>query len=285
MASSRARSESGTVSEVGIVLGILRHFGERGRFEPQIHLDGDGTAQRVDHLDEPQPLRLGRKSFRLPRGEGEGIDVGLEAPLDARPQNLDGDRPARAVGGDLRAVDLRDRGGGDRSPESRKHLAQRPVEGGFDGALGFGLWERRHLVLQALEVARQGDADHVRPRGQKLAELHECRAELCERGGEPVRGHLPRRSLDQTRKRQRGARRQRQARRISQRKHALAGEHETRAGEPREMREHRDHKRQPEWSATMPPLIGRKVTRPKPAARIMSAKMLGRGKRRIDCTR
>ena len=35
----------------------------------------------------------------------------------------------------------------------------------------------------------------------------------------------------------------------------------------------------------MPPVNGRWVTRPKPAAAIMRAKAAGRGKRRIDSTR
>ena len=28
-------------AEIGIVAGVLRHLGERGGFEPQVHLDGD----------------------------------------------------------------------------------------------------------------------------------------------------------------------------------------------------------------------------------------------------
>ena len=44
-------------------------------------------------------------------------------------------------------------------------------------ALGLGLRERRHPVLQRLEVARELDADHVRPRRQELAELHIGRPE------------------------------------------------------------------------------------------------------------
>ena len=46
-----------------------------------------------------------------------------------------------------------------------------------------------------------------------------------------------------------------------------------------------DHSRQPECSATMPPLMRWNDTRPKPAVRIMPANASGRGKRRIDSTR
>ena len=45
------------------------------------------------------------------------------------------------------------------------------------------------------------------------------------------------------------------------------------------------HSRQPECSATTPPVIARWETRFKPAARIMSAKAGAAGKLRIDSTR
>ncbi len=50
--------------EIRIVLGVLRHFGERRRFEAEIHLDHDGTPQSVDHFDEPQPPRFGGQVLR-----------------------------------------------------------------------------------------------------------------------------------------------------------------------------------------------------------------------------
>ena len=52
-----------------------------------------------------------------------------------------------------------------------------------------------------------------------------------------------------------------------------------------EVGETRDHNRQPECSATMPPVMRWNETRRKPAARIISANASGRGKRRIDSTR
>jgi len=57
----------------------------------------------------------------------------------------------------------------------------------------------------------------------------------------------------------------------------LAREHEAGAGKPRDMGQGRDHKRQPECSATMPPEKLCQPTREKPAARIISAKAAGRG--------
>ena len=67
--------------------------------------------------------------------------------------------------------------------------------------------------------------------------------------------------------------------------HALAREHETGAGKPRDVGGSRDHKRQPECSATMPPERVCQFTRAKPAARIISAKAFGRGNLRMDSTR
>ncbi len=49
-------------------------------------------ASVVDHFDQPQPARLGGKRFRMMRREGEGVEIGLEAPFDAGPQHLDRDR-------------------------------------------------------------------------------------------------------------------------------------------------------------------------------------------------
>ncbi len=75
-------------AEIRIVPGILRHFRERRRFEPQIHLDGDRTLERLDHLDQPQPSRFRMQSFGIAGGERKGIEIDLEAALDARSQHL-----------------------------------------------------------------------------------------------------------------------------------------------------------------------------------------------------
>ena len=74
-------------------------------------------------------------------------------------------------------------------------------------------------------------------------------------------------------------------RRIDQREHALAREHEAGAGEAEEMGDAADHKRQPECSATTPPVIGVKVARRKPACSIIDANSFGLGNLRIDSTR
>ena len=182
-------------------------------------------------------------------------------------------------------MDLRDRGGRNRRAECREQLAERPVEGRLHHALGRFLRKRRHLVLQRLEIARQRRADHVRPGRQELAELHVAWPQSGERARKAVRGGVAGRPLDQARRTDRQARRNRQSRGIDQREHALAREHVSGAAETGEVRQTRDHNRQPECRATMPALMRWNDTRRKPAARIIAATTSGAGKRRIDSTR
>src|ERR1043166_9171223 len=82
---------------------------------------------------------------------------------------------------------LGDRGGGDRWAEDGEQLRDRLAEGGRDRALRLDLRERRHAVLQRFKIARERGADHVRPRGEKLSELHIGGAEAGE-GGRPAGG-------------------------------------------------------------------------------------------------
>ena len=142
-------------AEIRIVLGVLGHFRKRRRFQAEIHFDHDRTAQRIDDFDQPQPPRLGGKIFGVLRGKGEGGEVGVKAPLDAGPQYFHGDGARPGCGLDRRAMHLRDRGGGDRRAEARKDRGDRPAERGGDRRFGLGLRKRRHLILQAFEVAGQ----------------------------------------------------------------------------------------------------------------------------------
>src|SRR6185437_5163914 len=115
-------------------------------------------------------------------------------------------------------------------------------------------------------------------------ELDVSRTEPCQRGGEPALAAFSAWPLDQPRQRHRGLGRQRERPRIDQREHALARKHETGARQADEMRYAGNHKRQPECSATTPPVIGVTDTRRKPACSIICAKALGLGNLRIDST-
>ena len=221
----------------------------------------------------------------MTRREREGAQVGVEALFDAGPQHLDGDGARGTCSRHRRAVHLRNRRGGDRRSEARKYRPDRPAERGGDRPLRLGLRKWRHVVLQLLEIARQRHADHVRSRRQELAELDIAWPEPRERRRQPRLRRAARGPLDETRQTQAETRRCRQHRRIDEAEHALAGEHEPGVAETKEMRGAGDHKRQPQCSATIPPVISLCVTRANPAARSMAAKSCGRGKRRIDSTR
>jgi hypothetical protein len=111
--------------------------------------------------------------------------------------------------------------------ERREQVGQWLTQRNRDGALGVGLWEWRHLVLQRLEVARHLHADNIRPGCQKLAELDVGGTEPREGRSETVGGDAARRPLDQPRDAQRRPCRQRQPRRVDEAEDALAREHET----------------------------------------------------------
>ncbi len=272
-------------AEVGIGLGVLRHFRERGGLETEIHFERHRAAQCLDDLDKPQAARLGGKTFRIARHKCEGVEIGAKAPLDSGPHDFHRNRAPALRGRDLATMHLRNRGGGDSGTEARKHLAQRLAERRRDRRLGFGLRKRRHLVLQAFEIARERDADDIGPGRQELAELDVARAKPGERSRKPRIGSAACRALDETRNAKCRPRGKRQRRRIDQAEHAFAGKHEAGAAETQQMCGAGDHKRQPECNATMPPVIGRNVTREKCASRIMAANACGFGKRRIDSTR
>ena len=134
-------------AEIRIGFGVLRHFRQRGGFQAEIHFDHDGTAQRIDDFDDAEPPRLGGSVLGVLGGEGESGEIGVEAPLDAGPQDFDGDGARLCRGRNRRPMHLRDRGGGDRRAETRINRADRPVERSRDHRFGFGLRERRHLIL------------------------------------------------------------------------------------------------------------------------------------------
>lgn len=175
-------------AEIRIVVGVLRHLGQRGRFQPQVHLYRDRARHRVDDLDQPQPPRFGRMRLGIARDEEEIAQVTAEACGDVRPEHLDCHLAPYAVALDLATMHLRDRGGGDRGPQAGKDLRQRPFQRLRDHGLGLLLRERRQPVLQAFEIARHDDADHVGSGGEELPELEVGGPEPRQRAGQPRAG-------------------------------------------------------------------------------------------------
>ena len=271
-------------AEIRVVARVLRHLRQRGGLQPQIHLHRDRAGHGVDHFDQAQPPRLGRIGLGLVRDVEEIGEIAAEACGHVGPQHLDGDGPADAVAQHLAAMHLRDRSGRDRRAEAREDVRQWPLERGRDRSFRLGLRERRQAVLKAFEVARHDDADDVRTRCQELTELEIGRAHSRERARNP-RAVLDAAALNDARQLQGQLSRRRHQARIDRAEHALARKHERGAHQARNVGDGRDHKRQPECSATMPPERDCQPTRAKPASRIMSAKTVGFGNLRIDSTR
>ena len=271
-------------AEIRIVARILRHLGHRGGFQPQIHLHRDRARHRVDDFDQPQPARFRRMRFGVMRDKEEIGEVAAETRGDIGAQHFYGDGFAHAVALGLATMHLRDRSRGNRRPEVRKRLRHRAFQRGGNDGLGLILRKRRQPVLQGFEIARHCDTDHVGPGGQELSELEIGRAEPCQRARQPRTG-FGAGPLDDPRQFERELSRRRHQARIDDAEHAFAREHETGADQPRDVGRRRDHKRQPECSATIPPERLSHFTREKPAARIISAKAGARGNFRIDSTR
>ena len=111
---------------------VLGHLGNGGGLHAQIHLDGHGFRQRIDHGHGAQAARGRVQPLDHARGEEIAVQIAAEALLDAGAEHLDGDRLERAVGlAYARFMHLRDGGGGDRRPELDEEL----VDGGAKGLL------------------------------------------------------------------------------------------------------------------------------------------------------
>ena len=207
-----------------------------------------------------------------------------EACADIGPQYFHGDGFADAVFLDFGAMHLGDRCRSNRWAEVFKHPRYGPVECRNDHGFGLCLREGRQAILKILKVARHGHADHVGAGGEELTEFNVSRTEARQRARQAAArgGSTP---FDQPRHADGELRLWRQRRGISEAEDALAREHVEGACESRGMNECRDHKRQPECSATMPPDMMSHLTRENPASRIISANALGLGNWRIDSTR
>ncbi len=74
-----------------VVLGVLGNLRDGGGLHAEIHLDGDGLGQSIDHGNRPQAPRRRMEALDHPRGEDIVVEVLLEALLDAGAEHLDGD--------------------------------------------------------------------------------------------------------------------------------------------------------------------------------------------------
>ena len=161
-----------------VVLGVLRHLRNGRSLHAQIHLDGDRLGQRLHHGFRPQPPRGWMEALDHARGEEIGVEVLVEALLDAGPQHLDRHRLQRAARlPDLRLVHLRDRGGGHRRAELGEERVDRRLQCLLHRGPRLGLREGRQPVLERGEVGGELAADDVVAGGKELPELDVGRSE------------------------------------------------------------------------------------------------------------
>jgi hypothetical protein len=117
---------------------------------------------------------------------------------------------------------------------SRKGLRHRSFQRRRDHGFGFGLRKRRQAILQAFQVTRHRDADHIGPRRQELAEFQIGGSQPRQRPRQPRAG-FGAGPLDQPGEAQRQLSGRRHQAWIDDAEDALAREHETGAGKPRHM--------------------------------------------------
>ena len=221
-------------AKIRIAAGVLRHLRHRRGLQPQVHLHGHRAGHRIDDLDQPQPPRFRRIGLGVVGDKEEIAEVAAEARGDVGSQHLHSHRFANAVMFGFAAVYLRDRGGGHRGAEADKCLRHRAFQRLRNHAFGFALRKRRQPVLQGLQIARHHDADHVGPGSEKLSEFQVGRPQPGQRARQPRAG-FGAGTLDEPRQPQRKLSGRRHQRRIDHAEHALAREHETGAGKPRDV--------------------------------------------------
>ena len=166
---------------------VPRVFGELRRsrgLEPEIHLHPHRSRESLDDLDEAQAAHLRRDPLGEPRREEHVGEIAREPALDSRAQHFDRDGLGAFVRPDRRAVDLRDRGGGDRFAEAVEQRVDFRAERRLDDADRGLAAHRRHPILQALQFERDFRPDDVGPGRQKLAHLDVGRAEPVDGAGE-----------------------------------------------------------------------------------------------------
>ncbi len=148
------------------------------RLEPVVELLPDRARELVDHLVRVDEVERAHPLLRDPRGLVQKREVGLDLARRVRPLHLHRDAPAVR---ERRAVDLADRGGGDRGlVEVEEEPLDRLAELLADHALGVRVRKRANVVLEPAQLEHDVGRDDVRARREQLAELDERRPELVE---------------------------------------------------------------------------------------------------------
>ena len=131
-------------AEVIVARRVLRHLGDGGGLEAQVHLQLGRSLQRVDDGDGLQAPRRRMQALDEAGGEVVAVEVAAELLLDAGAQDLYGYLAPAAVGvDDGRLMHLRDGGGGDGGAELGEMILELAAERFLDGAARLGHGERR----------------------------------------------------------------------------------------------------------------------------------------------
>ena len=269
-----------------VALGVFGEFRRIGRFQPHVLFAGDGGFEMAHHVARAQTAAAGRQELDDASGEMERVDVAAKGGGDAGAQHLDRHLSARFA--HPRAVNLGNGGRRHGFGKFGKQLIDRLAQVGQDDVLGDVRGKGRQAVLQHPQLVRHLDAHHIRARGQDLAELDIGGAKRgdCPGDRRQVRIALVAQPAERP---AHHARRDTQAgrriNRVQDRAHG-AGAFECGAGADQAQKVVRPSQSfQPECSAAIPIERLRYCTRPKPAARIMSANASWSGNLRIDSTR
>ena len=185
------------IEEGAVGLDVVGHLRDRGRLEPQVHLEGDGLRQRLDDRHGAQAPRERQPRLDLAGGETEAREIVAEACFHVGPQDLHGHLTAHAVIDHDRFVHLGDGRRGDGWAEFDEVFFELAAERRFHGCARLAHRERRQLVLQLGEVVGKLCPDQVAARGEELSELDVAGAEASERASHPAfarlrRAHEPR---------------------------------------------------------------------------------------------
>ncbi len=180
-------------AEIRIVLGVLRHLRQARRLRAADPFRAPPSGASVSAVSTRRSRRASADRLSaFSRGEGEGVLIEPEAPLDAGPQHLHRDRLQTV----RRSSPARDAPARSRRRPPRCRTRQRPRRAAgrrraptVSTASACGNGGIRSCRLSRSRAI--GDADHVRPRRQELPELHIGRAEPRQRRGEPCRPGCP----------------------------------------------------------------------------------------------
>ena len=143
-----------------------------------VELLSDRTAELVDELGRVEEVELADTFTDDTRRGRHQPEVGLDLPRGRRALHLHDDVGA---GRERRPVHLADGRCGDRPlVEVEEGALDRETELLLDDAFDVGHRKRRDVVLELPQLDDHIRRDHVRPRREELAELHERRAELVE---------------------------------------------------------------------------------------------------------